>query len=346
MREGVIGLPRAMPLGPKEILKRAYKIPKDAYIIPPLVILSPRSGLHIESGRILEDHPMRIPLLTPALLSSLLVAIPGTPARANLFSDAFDVVVVAERGKSVPDELAKPTTYVAFDGGYIEAGDPIAGDDPPPAGQVRQSLVAAFAARGFQESQTVPKLLVVYHWGVLRVDHQQIRIPFQVRDNLSARISLVSTAKLDAEVENHIRDREKARGENLSYASPRFLVPPLDSVVARARLPRIFVVVSAYDFQAFFQKHEARLIWQTKLSAQETSGKMEQVIPPMLTAGAAYLGSDSQDIAVEKSLLATKPAPAPAFAPPTPESYHLDSRVLGELIRRERFAVSGQAEGN
>ena len=287
---------------------------------------------------------MKATLLLPTLLAGMLASGISTHARAGIFSDRFDVLAIAEREKGIPADLARPTSFVAFDGGYIEAGDPISGDDPPSPDEVRQSLLSALAAQGFQESTTVPRLLLIYNYGVLRVDHQQINVPFQVRTNLSARIALVSTAKMDAEIENHIRDHQRAGGENLNYASPRYLVPPLDSVVAQARLPRIFVEVSAYDFDAFFQRHEARLVWRTKLSAQETSGKMDQVIPPMLSSAASYLGADSGELNVVPSALGPRPATAPSSAPPTPESYHLDSRLVNDLAATLRARISGQQD--
>lgn len=269
----------------------------------------------------------------------------ASQAKANLFSDNFDALAVAEHGKAAPADLVNPTSYVAFDGGYIEAGDPIAGDDQPDPGMIRQSLEAALTAQGFQESQTVPKLLIAYYWGVLRIDHLQISVPYKVRMNLSARLSLVSTEKMDAEVENHILDREKGGGENLSVSSPRFLAGDLDAVVSHARPPRIFVVVSAYDFQSLFKKNEAKLVWRTKLSAQETSGKMEQVIPALLAKGSAFLGADSQQVANFESTLVTKPAAVAASAQPTPESYHLDSRILDSLLKHEHAVIAGDAEG-
>lgn len=287
---------------------------------------------------------MKASRLLRALLAVMLCAGLASRSRANLFTDDFNVIAIAERGKGATEELAKPTSFVAFDGGYIEAGDPIAGDDPPAAGQVRQALVGALEAQGFHESQTVPSLLVIYHYGVLRVDHRQIKVPFQVRSNLSARIALVSTTKMDAEIENHIRDHERATGENINYASPRFLVAPLDSVVAQARLPRIFVEVSAYDFQAFFQKHEARLVWRTKLSAQESSGRMDQVIPPMLASGARFLGADSAEFNVVPCTLSPKPAPGAPAAAPAPESYHLDSRLVNDLTSSLRVQISGEQD--
>lgn len=289
---------------------------------------------------------MKIPAWTSPLLAAALVAGSGTRAYANLFSDDFDAIVVAERAKDARPELCQPTSYVAFDGGYIEAGDPEAGDTPPTADQVRRCLTTALAGQGFDESPSAPALVLIYHWGVLRVDHREIRLPYEIRKNLSARIDLVSTSKMDAEVENHLRDREKAGGEDLSAASPRFLVAPLDSVVAHARLPRIFVVVSAYDGRAL-ARHEARLVWKVKLSAQETSGEMALVIPPMIAKGAPFFGQDLSEVPVVRATLGASPPPAAPGSDkgqPPPESYGVDKQLLSGLIREDGRRISGRGE--
>jgi hypothetical protein len=282
---------------------------------------------------------------TSPLLAAVLIAGTGTRAYANLFSDDFEAVVVAEHEKDAPPDLCKPTSYVAFDGGYIEAGDPIAGENPPPAAQVRQCVAAAFASQGFQAVQSSPALVVIYHWGVLRVDHLEIRVPYEVRKNLSARLDLVATKEMYAEVENHILDRIKGSGQDMSASSPPFLVAPLDSVVAHARLPRIFVVVSAYDGAAM-ARHEVKLVWKAKLSAQETSGDMPEVIPPLLAKGAPYFGQSLKDVVLLKETLEKAPAATPDSekTPPTPESYGLDKSLLTSLQKQEGGKISGRGD--
>jgi hypothetical protein len=289
---------------------------------------------------------MKPSTLTPLALVALLTAVTPSQARANIFSNNFETAIVAERTKEATDELTKPTTYVAFDGGYIEAGDPESGDEPPAAAEVRQGLEAALAAQGFQESEKVPKLLITYHWGVLRIDTLQIHVPYEVRQNLSARINLVSTRRMDAEIENHILDREKGSGENLYVSSPRFLTGELESVVSRARHPRIFVVVSAYDYQSLFERHVAKLIWRTKLSAQETSGDMAEVIPPMLAKGTGYFGTDYPNVIAVEATLGAKASSigASASPEPSPETYHLDPASLAKLLAHGREEISGESK--
>jgi len=289
---------------------------------------------------------MKPSTLTPLALAALLAAVTPGPARANIFTNNFETTIVAERTKEATDELTKPTTYVAFDGGYVEAGDPESGDEPPPAAQVRQSVEAALAAQGFEESGKVPKLLIAYHWGVLRIDTLQIHVPYEVRQNLSARINLVSTQRMDAEIENHILDRERGSGENLNVSAPRFLTGELESVVSKAKRPRIFVVVSAYDYQSLFERNVAKLIWRTKLSAQETSGDMAEVIPPMIAKGTGYFGTDSPNVVAVEATLEAKAASlgAPTSPEPRPETYHLDPASMAKLLAHGREEISGESK--
>ena len=289
---------------------------------------------------------MKPSTLTPLALAALLAAVTPGPARANIFTNNFETTIVAERTKEATDELTKPTTYVAFDGGYVEAGDPESGDEPPPAAQARQSVEAALAAQGFEESGKVPKLLIAYHWGVLRIDTLQIHVPYEVRQNLSARINLVSTQRMDAEIENHILDRERGSGENLNVSAPRFLTGELESVVSKAKRPRIFVVVSAYDYQSLFERNVAKLIWRTKLSAQETSGDMAEVIPPMIAKGTGYFGTDSPNVVAVEATLEAKAASlgAPTSPEPRPETYHLDPASMAKLLAHGREEISGESK--
>ena len=212
------------------------------------------------------------------------------------------MLVVAETAKDAPAP-ATPFTYSAIDGGYIEAGDPIVGDTPPTADRVRQALFDALKSQGFDANRTSPSVLLTYYWGVLRTDREQIRLAYGVKSNLNARIHLVSTEQLGAEVENHILGRQKASGTDMNASSPPWLVGPTETVVQMARQPRIFVIVSAFDYQALSQQHDVKPLWRLKLSAQETSGDMDQVIPSLIAVGAPYFGKNLQDPKIVQATL-------------------------------------------
>lgn len=266
----------------------------------------------------------------------------GTPAFANIFSDNIDMVVVAEQMQPEPSPQG-PTTYVALDGGYIEAGDPIAGDEAPTPAQVSQALESALAANGFQAVSASPSIVITYHWGVLRVDHRQIKPPYEIKTNLKARIELVSTQQLGAEVENHILGREKGGGMDASASAPPILVGPLETVRQDARQARIFIVVSAYDYNALTH-NEAKLVWQTKLSALETSGDMDTVIPSLIAGGAPYFGKsihNMRDVTIH-GLRNPPQAVATSYTPPSPESLQLDKGFINHLLKQEHIKISGQ----
>src|ERR1700691_1633192 len=134
---------------------------------------------------------------TIGLVAAMAVGFAPT-ASAGIFSNNIDMLVVAETPNGGPSSQGTPVAYAAFDGGYIEAGDPIAGDTPPTADQVSQSLRSALANQSFQAGGSSPSVVLTYHWGVLRIDHRQIRVPYGIKTNLEARIELVSTQQLGA----------------------------------------------------------------------------------------------------------------------------------------------------
>jgi hypothetical protein len=284
----------------------------------------------------------------PALgLAVLCAAGFDSKAAAGIFSNNMDMLVVAEQATAAQAPQGGPVSYVAFDGGYIEAGDPIVGDTPPTADQVLQSLRGTLGDHGFQETVGTPSVVLTYHWGVLRVDHRQIKVPYGIKSNLMARIELVSTHQLGAEVENHILGRERGTGLNEDASAPRLLVGPLETINQDSKQPRIFVIVSAYDYQGLVHR-EAKLLWRVKMSTQERSGEMREVIPALLAAGGKYFGknfTNVQDIEAPDSPPA-QPASATAPARHSPEAYQLDKDFLDGLLRQEHGRFSGMVADN
>jgi hypothetical protein len=285
-----------------------------------------------------------IPLAVAVVLSAGF----SPAARANLFSDSFEMLVVAEGGKKDTQAQATPLTYSAVDGGYIEAGDPIVGDTPPTADRVRQALFDAMKTRGFEANRVSPSVLLTYYWGVIRPDREELRMPYGIKSNLNARLRLVSTEELGAEVENHILGNQKADGMNMNVSSPRVLVGPAETVVQNARHPRIFVIISAYEYLGLEEGDGVRALWRVKLSAQESSGEMDQVIPSLIAMGAPYFGKDLHEPKIIQATLASRsePSATPAsLLQPAPDS-KLNGQLVSALISRERLLFSGANPGD
>ena len=129
-------------------------------------------------------------------LALLLAALACTSARAPACSPMVpSMTVVAERAKGAPAAQDGPVSCALVDGGYAGAGDPMAGQYPPSAASVRQELLDALGRQNLSVGAPSPAVLLTYYWGVLRVDHNALRLPMGINANQDARINLVSTAE-------------------------------------------------------------------------------------------------------------------------------------------------------
>jgi hypothetical protein len=131
---------------------------------------------------------------------------------------------------------------------------------------------------------------------------------------------------------------------DMSASSPVLLMGPVETILQNAKLARIFIVVSAYDYPTLAERHEAKLVWRVKLSAQESSGDMIEVIPPLIAAGGPFFGKNDPEVRLVKSNLSRASAvngSDTANAQPSPGSYNLDDKFIQGLLKRERTKVAG-----
>ena len=286
-----------------------------------------------------------------ALLAALTVGMAATAMAANQSAPdgkKFYMAVVAER----TDQAAKPALptpdhpayYVAYDAGYIEAGDPIGGEEPAPAATVAQALRATLASQNYLPA-SAPSLLIVYHWGVIRPDSHQIRDTFNIQPNLKARIALVSPSRQAGEIENYILERRMGR-ISPAFRVPNFLPSPERDLLDLAQDDRYFVIVSAYDFAALTRR-ETKLLWRLKVSTRSPGESMTEALPAMLSGGAPYFGRHLTDMLTLKpplfpaGLAATGAAGAQEFLPPPEVARQLDEGYMRHLIHEEYLQFSG-----
>jgi hypothetical protein len=264
----------------------------------------------------------------------------------------IDMVAVAEQTNQgvmvTPPTADQPTFYVAYDGGYIEAGDPIAGEKPPTPAVIGQTLRKVLAARGYQPA-TAPgtaSLLLVYHWGSINKEAFAIPSFNRIRPNLKARIYLVAPTRTAATLENYLLSRKAAPNLNESAPVPGFLSPQLRDVLSLAQDDRYFVVVSAYDYAALGRR-EPTLLWRAKMSARSVSGAMYKVLPALIAGGGRFLGHNLPKARFFKTPLypfgetaataeTSEPLPAPAVAG------QLDAAFISSLVKQEHDHFSGE----
>jgi len=257
----------------------------------------------------------------------------------------FYMAVVAER----TDQTAKPVLpapdhpayYVAYDAGYIEAGDPIGGEEPASAAAVAQALRDTLASQNFLPAPA-PSLLIVYHWGVIRPDSHQIRDTFNIQPNLKARIALVSPSTQARDIENYLLERRMGR-ISPAFRVSNFLPSAERNILDLAQDDRYFVIVSAYDFAALTRR-ETKLLWRLRVSTRSPGESMSEALPAMLSAGAPYFGRHLTDTLTLKAPLfpaGLTATGAQEFLPPPEVARQLDEGYMRHLIHEEYLEFSG-----
>lgn len=274
-------------------------------------------------------------LLSAACLLAL--ALPDAASAAN--GRHLDLIVVSERTAAARDLPADPLAYLPVQGGYIEAGDPIAGERPPTPEAVAEALRSALGTQAHTPAAAglTPQLVVTYHWGVIRPDSTQLPPASGLKPNLKARLELVARQQLVEDIERDLVAHRHIRSPRMSA-----LIPSQRDALEWARDNRYFVVVSAYRYDEL-TKGNPVLVWRTRLSAADNSGAMSEVIPALLAAAGDQLGREHRSAELIRASF--RPTVASAAPAPTAESQHLEGparQTLEQLLRDEHLAFSGR----
>jgi len=230
-----------------------------------------------------------------------------------------------------------PANYVAYDAGYIEAGYSVVGLKPPSATAVARSLRAALASAGYEaaSAQTPPSLLLIYHWGSIRPESQNELI---ITSNLEARLFLVAPARMVRQAEEFLTDGKMAKAAYVA-SDERDTLDFADG-------GHYFVVVSAYDF-ADLTRQTATLLWRLKLSTQENSGSMDQVLPALIGNCGRYLGCSFDNRQNISALLQPRSTGEIAGEEPHSDSaQRINAGVIQSLMKQERDFLSGTPDSS
>ncbi len=272
-----------------------------------------------------------------------LAAVPLAPAARARSIDATIVAEQTRKGTEVqPPIVDNPAFYIAYDGGYIEAGDPIAGHKPPTAAAMGQALRQALATQGYQPAAGSPSLLLVYHWGSINIDTIAIPRISKIKPNLKARIYLSGSTREAATLENFLLSRKSAPIANDWAPVPGFLTARMQDLLSTANDNRYFVIVSAYDYAAV-TRHEAALLWRVKLSARSVSSDMDEVLPSLVSGGAPFFGRNLPEANRQRVPLLPAVAGTAAPMPPPPAGAgQLDAAFVDRLVKQEHDLFAGE----
>ncbi len=272
----------------------------------------------------------------------------AVPASAFTWGGKLDMTVVAEQenpqAAPATPTADHPAYYVAYDAGYIEAGDPIGGEKPPAPAAVAEALHSALASQHYLPATATssPSLVLVYHWGLLNRDTYQIRNIFQIQPNLRARISLVSTKKYAKRIIEDLMDRRQPVSVHIPIIDPTE-----QELLQLVHDNRYFVIVSAFDYASVTQGR-ARLVWRVKLSTRSAGAAMREALPTLLRGGAPYFGRN-----VGETEYVSEPLVRPGqvhvgtpqvaeYLPPPEVKQQVNQQYLDGLMHHEHVWYSGE----
>jgi hypothetical protein len=259
-------------------------------------------------------------------MSQYSTRLPSSPARASflgalLFLAALPLAGFAaseweinlvgdmsEQGRDLPHPAPdKPVYYYPIVRGYTELGPKQTGliEQPPPAKEIVHHLAAALSAQGYFVTHEVevpakpdsshpagtapamtkafsppPALILVFHWGALRAEKLDSSLGADATAgptppaviNQDKMIGLIAGRKFDSTVD-------------FGLGTEKILEGVQDD--------RYFVMISAYDFKAYFEQHKKVMLWAAKMSMPTNDVTMAQVLPTLIDNGGAVFGRET-----------------------------------------------------
>jgi hypothetical protein len=212
-----------------------------------------------------------------ALIAVLLAArFPGFPtvvAAAEHEVTAWSFVT--DCGRTAPTAENGLVRCLLLSGGYQELGRVFATPPsaPPTAERVREVLAEGLRGSEFRPTYDAPAIeqMLIYQWGYMdpRTDGLA-RAANSERERRTMLTLLGASTALKSEVER------TALAEALAD-------------------DRYFLVVSAYDHQAYLASREQRLLWRCHLSVPAHSLSHEQALPLLVGAGVALFARETTE---------------------------------------------------
>ena len=267
-----------------------------------------------------------MPLLKTFLPLACCILMAAAQAHAQ-GSRRIDAVIVAER-PGPERTAAEAGSYVLLDGGYIEEGDPVAGERSPTPAAVRQAVEQGLSSKGFTAaSPEDASLLVTYHYGVIRPRSLTPRVTVRLHPQYRARLAVVTPYALLERVEDALVLRDRG------MPAPELQRVELRDALQAATGGRYFIILSAYDLAELRRGNQAPL-WRVKMSTQDTSSSMDRSIRSLAMESGRFIGQNMRRPEFDSASLQPEPSQMTASEP--------SNSALGEDIARAAQVLSRQ----
>jgi len=204
----------------------------------------------------------------------------GGPARAAGAEPRTEVDVVVDmtpQGRKVaPPSPGHPVYYLPVMGGFQELGTVVAGAPPPPPPvAVAKAVAQGLASQGYfvvDAAHRQAALVLAIHWGSLN--------PQIEKDPVTG----------DRVFFNQHQMLAMTGGNTLGHLDLNF---EREAVLQGAERDRYFVAITAYDFEAYHQRHKKVMLWQAKMSVPSERLALGDVLTVLVRAGAPLFGRET-----------------------------------------------------
>jgi hypothetical protein len=219
---------------------------------------------------------------------------------------AEDLVAVSSkvsngyRRSKLPDGSFAPETYVLKEGGFLSnrmADDSI---DTTTFASVAREIADPLAKRNYLSSvdPRAAKLLIVVYWGTTRAQAE-----FSPHTTIGQRAerdipSVGTTGTIpgyDAYKDNwlSLQVRGQAFADKMIDGEDALQLGYDSANDPELKEYRYFVVLLAYDLQAYLRDKQEKLLWQTRFSLNEHRSRFDVQLKTMALVASAYFGQDS-----------------------------------------------------
>jgi hypothetical protein len=230
------------------------------------------------------------------LCFGLLAPLPATALAARQGDNAAVAANgdLTPEGKLVPRPTREqPAYYVSVILGWHEAGQVVAGEEPPKREMVLLEVAQALAKEGYilqalrsDANTTTPSLIIAIEWGYMNPSKLEVPNPPDLTGDSSKPMETATTIMVDQ------RNMITLVAGSAIHRRVFFTQIDWDKLRDAVDEGRYFVIVSAYDFEASV-KGEQVLLWRTRMSTPRQGVWMNDVVVALVTAGTPLFGRQS-----------------------------------------------------
>jgi len=252
-------------------------------------------------------NAIRIRLAAAAVVAACSVALGANPSPSA--KDAVGVTAVCSRVSKdyvrarLPGGAPAPEDYVLVKGGRQEGPTRDPSMDDVEFIAIAKALAGPLASQNYRPAakQDTGRLLIMVYWGTTTVPASAPLSPFTGGMDNEVNPSNASLRSLD----NVARSRIDAKNARLlGYDSDLKIAGGAiglgesrnHELLEEIEDSRYFVILLAFDFEAFRASRTKTLLWETRFSLDESRNFFDKALPVMARDAAGYFGRDSRGL--------------------------------------------------